>query len=302
MVRCDHCDLACLGQSRLDEHVKQCHSSIDRNGKYKCEWCEYSTDKKHYLEAHRHFHPGEPPYRCDECGKTFALRAYLRTHLSLHTGEKPLSCDVCGKRFRLYSTLHRHKRVHAGENVRNGDQDGVKEYQCQECSARFTARSTLNRHMRLHIDRPYGCSFCSARFSALPYLSRHVTAVHTPGSKYRCERCGREFIEAFYLRRHVDEECGQSANWCTQSLCHCSVDHFLSLRWGPYMQGVRKPEFQLWTWAWRSCLCSPIQSALHFYKVFGAFRMEGSTRAELALSRELVAQAQATSLRWVISG
>ncbi|KAF0301927.1 Histone-lysine N-methyltransferase PRDM9 [Amphibalanus amphitrite] len=35
-VRCVHCDYACLGQERLDRHVKKRHGHIGRNGRHKC--------------------------------------------------------------------------------------------------------------------------------------------------------------------------------------------------------------------------------------------------------------------------
>ena len=99
MVRCVHCDFACLGQSRLDRHVKQRHNNIGGNGKYKCEWCEYSTDRKYSLKRHRRTHTGERPHRCDECGKTFTLLSDLKDHHGTHTGQRPFRCDDCGKVF-----------------------------------------------------------------------------------------------------------------------------------------------------------------------------------------------------------
>ncbi|KAF0301933.1 Histone-lysine N-methyltransferase PRDM9 [Amphibalanus amphitrite] len=154
-VRCVHCDYACLGQERLDRHVKTRHGHIGRNGRYKCEWCEYSTNHVCKLSNHRLTHTGERPHRCDECGRTFTERGSLTAHRRTHTGQRPYVCDVCGKAFTRNSHLTNHRRIHTGEKVR----------QCEQCGAVFNDLSNYTTHMQSHNGvKPHRCQVCSARF------------------------------------------------------------------------------------------------------------------------------------------
>ncbi|XP_043241042.1 histone-lysine N-methyltransferase PRDM9-like [Amphibalanus amphitrite] len=222
-VRCVHCDYACLGQERLDRHVKTRHGHIGRNGRHKCERCEYSTNDVGKLSNHRLTHTGERPHRCDECGRTFTERGSLTRHRRIHTGQRPYVCDVCGKAFIRNSHLTDHRRIHTGEKVRQCEQcgavfnhlsnytkhmqshNGVKPHRCQVCSARFVTQATLTRHMRTHTgERPYGCSFCPARFARQSHMRRHVTVMHTHDYRHRCERCGRGFVDTRDLRKHSE--------------------------------------------------------------------------------------------------
>ena len=123
MVHCIHCNYAGLGQDRLNRHMKQCHNHFVRNGRHKCEWCEYSTDRSDNLANHRRTHTGEWPYRCDDCGKTFTHLSRLTVHHRVHFGQRPYVCEVCGKAFTLAGNLKSHIRIHTGE----------RPYHCDDC-------------------------------------------------------------------------------------------------------------------------------------------------------------------------
>ena len=64
MVHCIHFNYVCLGQYRLNRHMEHCCDHSGGNGKHKCEWCEYSTDRSDCLACHRRSHTGERPYGC----------------------------------------------------------------------------------------------------------------------------------------------------------------------------------------------------------------------------------------------
>ena len=222
MLHCTHCDYACLGQDLLDKHLKQRHGHIGRNGRHKCDWCEYSTDDKSSLTRHQGTHSWERPFSCDDCDKAFSVQYDLTVHRRrAHGGPRPYMCDICGKAFTQKSQLAVHTRVHTGEMVRQCEQcgarfnqasnyivhmrshDGVKAYQCQVCPARFVSRQHLKIHVRTHTgERPYGCSFCPARFPQHSAMRRHVITHHTHDFRHWCGRCGKGFYAPIERRRH----------------------------------------------------------------------------------------------------
>ncbi|XP_043233155.1 zinc finger protein 287-like isoform X11 [Amphibalanus amphitrite] len=165
VVCCPHCELSCLGQDRLNMHVKDRHGHIGRNGKFKCEWCKYSTENSDHMANHRRTHTGERPYRCDICDKTFAIKGNLTKHRRIHTGERPYRCDLCGKSFATQGTLTAHRRTHTGE-------------------------------------RPYLCDMCGKSFSAPLNLARHRQRHLTEDSSYRCDKCGMMFSRPNGLVMH----------------------------------------------------------------------------------------------------
>ncbi|XP_043237205.1 zinc finger protein 184-like [Amphibalanus amphitrite] len=192
-VQCPHCDFRCLGQQHLDRHVKRSHGHIDRNGRFKCEWCQYSTDKSRDMKHHRRTHTGERPHRCDICTARFILRSHLTTHMRTHTGERPYGCSICKARFTERSTLTKHMRTHTGE----------RPHGCSICTARFTQRSHLNRHMLTHSgERPHGCSICMARFAQRGHLIKHMRT-HTGERPYGCSHCPARFTQRAHLTKHM---------------------------------------------------------------------------------------------------
>ncbi|XP_043233163.1 zinc finger protein 782-like isoform X13 [Amphibalanus amphitrite] len=157
VVCCPHCDFSCLGQDRLNRHVKKKHGHIGRNDKFKCEWCQYSTENSDHMANHRRTHMGERPYRCDTCGMSFSMQGALTNHRRTHTGERPYRCDICGMSFPQLGNRAIHRLTHTGE----------RPYRCDICDKTFPAKGNLTRHRRIHTgERPYRCDICGKSFSS----------------------------------------------------------------------------------------------------------------------------------------
>ncbi|XP_043211656.1 histone-lysine N-methyltransferase PRDM9-like [Amphibalanus amphitrite] len=206
-LQCPYCDVRCLGQQHLDGHVKIRHGHIGRNGRFKCERCQYSTDKSARMKHHRMTHTGERPHCCSICTARFVQRAHLNTHMRTHTGERPFGCSICPARFADLSSRIGHMRTHSGE----------RPYGCSICPARFTVRSSLNIHMRTHTgERPHGCSICKARFFERSHLTAHMRT-HTGERPFGCSICTARFTERSTLTKHMRTHTGERPYGC--SIC-----------------------------------------------------------------------------------
>ncbi|XP_043223716.1 zinc finger protein 271-like isoform X2 [Amphibalanus amphitrite] len=234
-VQCPHCDSRCLGPKHLDRHDKSRHSHTGRNGRFKCEWCQYSTDDSSSIKCHRRIHTGERPHRCDICDKTFAQQRQLTIHRRIHTGQRPYKCDVCKKSSRQTSAPTRHRLVHTGEKTHQCEQcaatstqlstykvhmkihQGVKQYGCHVCSARFIGRSDLMAHLSSHTgNQPFGCSICPLRFTQRSKLTEHLRT-HTGERPYGCSICPTRFTQRGHLTRHMRIHTGERPYNC--SIC-----------------------------------------------------------------------------------
>ncbi|XP_043228146.1 histone-lysine N-methyltransferase PRDM9-like isoform X5 [Amphibalanus amphitrite] len=206
-VQCPRCDFRCLGQQRLDRHVKRCHGHIDRNGRFKCKWCQYSTDFFKHMKRHRKIHTGERPYCCPICAARFIRQGSLTKHMRTHTGERPYGCSICTVRFTQRSHLTTHIRTHTRE----------RPYGCSLCTARITRGSHLNIHMRMHTgERPYGCSICTARFTRGSHLNLHIRT-HSGERPYGCSICQARFAQRSTLTNHMRTHTGERPYGC--SIC-----------------------------------------------------------------------------------
>ncbi|XP_043199350.1 histone-lysine N-methyltransferase PRDM9-like isoform X4 [Amphibalanus amphitrite] len=210
-VQCPHCGFRCAGQHYLDGHVKTSHGHIDRNGRFKCEWCQYSTNRSTNMKHHQRTHAGERPHRCDVCTARFTQRSHLTAHMLTHTGVQPYGCSICMARFTRRSTLNTHMRTHTGE----------RPHGCSICTARFTTRSNLIKHMRTHTgERPYGCSICKARFTQRSYLITHMRT-HTGERPFGCSTCTARFTDRSGFNKHMRTHTAAAA-FCEQPHC-CSI-------------------------------------------------------------------------------
>ncbi|XP_050722087.1 protein tramtrack, beta isoform-like isoform X3 [Eriocheir sinensis] len=94
------------------------HRSLITNRKHKCNYCPYSSARKHSLTVHMRTHTGEKPFSCPYCSYRCSKKVNLKIHIRTHTGEKPFTCQQCSFRAAQKVNLLRHIQTHSREGAR----------------------------------------------------------------------------------------------------------------------------------------------------------------------------------------
>lgn len=91
---CDTCGIQ-FPYNTLKNHIKKC-ADILCEPKYKCNVCDYKSDKKVNVTRHMKSNHGNDVKEkekeintCGNCGKNFSLAKYLKAHERTHNEEKP---------------------------------------------------------------------------------------------------------------------------------------------------------------------------------------------------------------------
>ncbi|XP_034720022.1 zinc finger protein 408-like [Etheostoma cragini] len=233
------------GKSYTSTESFRAHQMSHRGQRpYSCPHCEKAYGLKRDLKEHMVLHTGERPYVCEHCGKAFARRpslrihrllhcsrvvytqrpkvrckvcpkllansGSLRNHMKIHTGEKPHICQHCGKCFSQKGNLEAHLRSHNGE----------KPFPCSECDQSFSQKPDLRRHMFSHTGGGFLCSFCGKSLRDPHSLKSHER-LHTGERPHRCPVCGKGYILATKLRRHI-----KSSHLMEKPhRCHCGASY-----------------------------------------------------------------------------
>ncbi|KAK8778223.1 hypothetical protein V5799_020439 [Amblyomma americanum] len=191
---CEECGDCFSAAKHLHRHWQNRHKEKPE-GKHRCSYCSYTSDRKCHVAMHERTHTGERPFSCEVCKKGFYRADDVETHMRVHTKEKPFACDECGQRFNVSSNLTRHKKLHS---------DDPETHACPQCGKAFAQKVHLKAHLRVHTgDRPYSCSMCSQRFTELGSARKHEKMVHAGEYPHYCPHCGKGLANNFKLKKHL---------------------------------------------------------------------------------------------------
>ncbi|XP_066305205.1 zinc finger protein 665-like [Branchiostoma lanceolatum] len=195
---CGVCGYRAAERCQLAGHMKT--HILPREKPYKCDQCNYCTDRKSSFDMHKAKHTGKKKHMCWECGFRTVYRSNLLSHMNVHTGGKPLKCNQCDYCTARKGDLNKHMLKHMGE----------KPYSCEECGFRTVYRSNLSKHMKTHRgEKTYKCDQCDYCTARKEHLDTHM-AKHTSEKPYMCGECGfrtdyRSSLSA-HMKRHLLEK------------------------------------------------------------------------------------------------
>jgi len=234
--RCAVCAEVIKGQTEFAQHVITQHDGK----RFKCDGCEYTSNKKqcvfdHRLKLHGQATKGVTIYHCkiDECKFKTVEPVAFNTHLNMvHEKTEVFSCQVCSKDFFSNATLKWHiEGVHMG----------IKRFKCDQCDVQCYDRRSLKLHMDTHLadeDREkLVCDECGSSFVNIEGLKSHIRRVHRAEKNVQCPHCPDKWFFSksrlmVHLRgvhqedkRFVCPHCnrGFSNNYTLN--CHINVQH-----------------------------------------------------------------------------
>ncbi|CAL4062244.1 unnamed protein product [Meganyctiphanes norvegica] len=165
---------------------------ISSNKGYKCDSCDYSSERKCDLNRHYLTHL-EKRYICDKCDKKFSHANTLRRHELTHSGVRKWKCYVCGECFLRKCNLTGHMAIHSG----------IKPFKCEYCDTSFIRKFDLKTHTFIHTgDRPYACEICDKRYSQMSTLYAHM-ATHSSEKPFKCTVCDQKFKRKDSVKKHM---------------------------------------------------------------------------------------------------
>ena len=168
----------------------------------KCEFCEKSFGRKHYLARHiKEVHKSENDegkFKCDLCDKpSYTVKVNLEKHKEkVHEGIR-YNCDLCGMKFTERFTLKRHQ-------ISKHSNEKTKMLQCDKCNKYYMSKDAFQRHKRIiHGNVIFKCEICNKEFNTKTRFSTHMEFIHTvQKQEFQCNVC-EKVIKHCHISRSI---------------------------------------------------------------------------------------------------
>ena len=229
---------------------------------YTCHECKQQFSALHLFQQHflTHPDPDNKKFLCQVCGKRFSRADHLNRHAQLHTNIKVHKCILCGEEFPRASHLDKHRRrTHMAatatahldpKSITNDNLHLLAAVASPESTQSFQFQITQSHNdsptslptpelvadhtndvqisvasveseneveCRTEPERPFPCSVCGRKFIRATHLRRHMR-IHTGEKPFFCHICGRRYARGDYLRAHIHAHRREKFHKCEGSI------------------------------------------------------------------------------------
>lgn len=260
-----------------------------------CQVCGHRFNRQHHYQRHilTHPDPENKKFLCQICGKRFNRADHLNRHAVIHGDVKVHKCLLCGEEFDRASHLDRHRRKHhppagqqpsqtppltpqaksppppppsSGNLIEDGSfinfisndgspsvqletsasgnnlhllaavatPDGTEKGEQQISQHSLFAEMVSDQLTQAEPERQFSCEVCGRKFIRATHLRRHMR-IHTGEKPFGCHICGRRYARGDYLRAHIHahrrdkihkcKHCGEVFHDLTRFADHCRLLH-----------------------------------------------------------------------------
>ena len=180
----------------------------DTDNKLDCLVCGQEFSCADLLENHtilRHPKLGDKVGSCSVCNEDFSNLRRYRVHMAKeHSQRQGFKCFSCSKIVKDWDDFLAHRRQHRVEKMA---------LRCKECDKLFKKRSDLESHLVTHSKKKLFKCFCSREFKHAMSLKKHIKFSHR-GERWKCDVCGKQFIDYNAFKGHMDDHSGTKAWKC----------------------------------------------------------------------------------------
>lgn len=191
--QCSVCQKTFKHKRVLDYHERTVHGQPEN---FPCDICGKIFSNKRNCVVHRNRHSKQYRVKCEVCGRAFLGEFSLKKHMIVHSDERPLQCTACGKTFKHQRVLDYHfKTLHT--------EDKLVKLPCDLCDKMFTNKRNLEMHRKRHLKQfEVFCERCGKGFLNNFYLNKHIDSKHY-GKKHVCDVCGARISDKGNMRNHM---------------------------------------------------------------------------------------------------
>ena len=164
---------------------------------FKCDMCDYKTDKKELMRQHRLIKHSEVTNKCPACSYSYYFPGKVKKHFQyVHLKEKrPKAKRTDGARDCFV------------QGCKNTDKDeylqmGHNKVLCKQCDYFALSIDALRRHVKAkHEGKLFHCNQCDFKSERSDTVNIHKARTHD-GEVFRCEPCDLVFETKSSLESH----------------------------------------------------------------------------------------------------
>ncbi|KAI4878713.1 hypothetical protein NFI96_013484 [Prochilodus magdalenae] len=203
-IQCHQCSFVARSEKSLNHHVlvhsKEKDIKRGKRARLSCKLCAFTCKQDRCMAQHVALkHEGARPFQCRYCDFSTARRHRLDAHESRHTGIGRHSCELCGQTFGTSSKLRlHHQRIH----------DRQPTHFCSLCDYKGYNPTDISRHtLSCHTgELSHSCNQCEARFSSAIALKQHCKRAHQAASVQHCNQCSFTCNSKAMIKAHLQRE------------------------------------------------------------------------------------------------